>query len=285
MADNAKAKIESYIQDKNVNLSVIFRVIDANSSGEIDFAEFKTRVRALHMPLAEEEIVAIFKSMDKDNSNTISYAELCEQFAQINTQQILNKLKKLFTAGNINPEYHFNKYSAQDGSRTSMSKSEFERMIKEVNNEVTALETTHVFKHFDTAGKGYIRLEEFTKAFDKKVVKQGFNLSIEDIIKPLATKAKKFNIKFEKMFEAYDKNNNNMLDVNELTHALKKNNLITTKDDKNVLERYLKDHYNSEEITLAEFKHMLSKFTRNPQERKFVEADAKRALYEVRNRM
>ena len=87
------------------------------------------------------------------------------------------------------------------------------------------------------------------------------------------------------MFEAYDKNNNNMLDANELTHALKKNNLITTKDDKNVLERYLKDHYNSEEITLAEFKHMLSKFTRNPQERKFVEADAKRALYEVRNRM
>ena len=57
---------------------MIFRVIDANSSGQIDFAEFKTRVRALHMPLEDDEIIAIFKSMDKDNSNTISYAELCE---------------------------------------------------------------------------------------------------------------------------------------------------------------------------------------------------------------
>ena len=78
----------------------------------------------------------------------------------------MDKLKKLFTAGKINPEYHFNKYSAQDGSRTSMSKAEFERMVKDINNEVTALEVTHVFKHFDTAGRGYIRLEDFTKKFD-----------------------------------------------------------------------------------------------------------------------
>ena len=89
--------------------------MDANSSGQIDFPEFKTRVKGLHMKLEDDEIVAVFKSMDIDNSNTISYSELCEQFATINTQQILGKLHKLFTAGNINAEYHFNKYAAKDG--------------------------------------------------------------------------------------------------------------------------------------------------------------------------
>ena len=114
-AESAKKKIERYMREQDINLSVIFRVMDANSSGKIDFPEFKSRVKGLHMQLEDDEIVAIFKSMDIDNSNTISYSELCEQFSKINTQQILGKLHKLFTAGNINQEYHFNKYAAKDG--------------------------------------------------------------------------------------------------------------------------------------------------------------------------
>ena len=144
---------------------------------------------------------------------------------------------------------------------------------------------THVFKHFDKSNKGYIRKEEFLAAFDRAVVQQGFNLSIEDIIKPLATKARKHGIDLGLLFDKYDVDKNHMLDADELTDALQKNKLLTTKEDDKILKQYFRDHYNSNEITKEEFIHMMKKFTEKKAQRKFVEADAKRALVDVKNKV
>ena len=167
-----------------------------------------------------------------------------------------------------------------------MSKADFERMIKEVNSNVTQLEVAHVFRHFDKSNKGYIRKEEFLAAFDRAVdLKQGFNLSIEDIIKPLATKARKHGVNLAELFDKYDVDKNHMLDADELTDALQRNKLLTTKEDDKVLKRYFADHYNSNEITKEEFVHMMTKFTERAAQRKFVDADAKRALVDVKNKV
>ena len=52
-----------------------------------------------------------------------------------------------------------------------------------------------------------------------------FSLSIEDVIKPLATKAKRFNANIGGMFDKYDKDRNGRLSAEELRSALSKNGI------------------------------------------------------------
>ncbi len=82
---SGKTKFENYIRMQDVNVGVIFAVLDTDSSKTIDFAEFKTKIKALHMNLDDDEMASIFKSMDINSSNSITYAELVEMFASINT--------------------------------------------------------------------------------------------------------------------------------------------------------------------------------------------------------
>lgn len=77
---------------QDINLGVIFAILDTDSSQSIDFVEFKRKIKALHMNLDEEEMASIFKSMDINGSNSINYSELVEMFASINTQQIIRKM-------------------------------------------------------------------------------------------------------------------------------------------------------------------------------------------------
>ena len=49
---------------------------------------------------------------------------------------------------------------------------------------------------------------------------QIFAINIEDIVKPLSTKIKKYNVNVAMLFEKYDKNKNGRLSARELANAL-----------------------------------------------------------------
>lgn len=66
-----KTKFENYIRQQDVNLGVIFAVLDTDSNKLIDFVEFKKKIRALHMRLEDDEIASIFRSMDINNDGNI----------------------------------------------------------------------------------------------------------------------------------------------------------------------------------------------------------------------
>ena len=51
----------------------MFNVLDTNSDKNIAAAEWKQKVRAMHLGLDEDEIMALFRKLDKNHSNTISY--------------------------------------------------------------------------------------------------------------------------------------------------------------------------------------------------------------------
>lgn len=68
-----------------MNLGVIFAVLDTDSNKQIDFVEFKKKIRALHMRMEDDEIASIFRSMDTNNDGNIAYNELVEMFSGINT--------------------------------------------------------------------------------------------------------------------------------------------------------------------------------------------------------
>ena len=81
----ARAKIEQFMISQDVNLSVLFNVIDTDSNRSLSKSEFKQKLRALHMGLQEEELEALFREIDKDKSDTINEKEFVMMFAAINT--------------------------------------------------------------------------------------------------------------------------------------------------------------------------------------------------------
>ena len=92
MLATAKAKVENYIRAKDINLGIMFSILDTDSNTRITKSEFRQKMRALHMQLDDEEIGAIFRSLDMNLDGAVGYAELVEQFAAINTQQLIRKM-------------------------------------------------------------------------------------------------------------------------------------------------------------------------------------------------
>ena len=74
-----------------------------------------------------------------------------------------------------------------------------------------------------------INLQDFISGFGRDVFEQSstFQCSIEDMIKPLMTKIKKFNVKIPELFDRYDRNKNGRLSADELASALEKDMHIT----------------------------------------------------------
>ena len=85
------------------------------------------------------------------------------------------------------------------------------------------------------------------------VEKQTFNLSIEDIIKPLASKARRFQLNLNDLFDRYDKNHNGRLDVDELRAALKLAKINIDDDDMQILREYFRAKDRSGKIKKADF--------------------------------
>ena len=71
----AKQKIEQFMISQDVTLSMLFNVIDSNSDNTLSKAEFKQKMRALHMGLEEEELEALFRDLDVNSDAKISYNE------------------------------------------------------------------------------------------------------------------------------------------------------------------------------------------------------------------
>ena len=166
-------------------------------------------------------------------------------------------------ASKIDPEFYFNRYANEDGSSARMSQIEFRRMVKELYSKVTNLELSHVYKHFDRGSKGFISKEDFLTAFTTEVRQKTFSLGIEDIVKPLATKARKFNVNLGALFDKYDLDKNHRLSAEELRDALGKNRLSLSPDDVMILKEYFRNKYNSNEIKKEDFINMMeTKFDR-----------------------
>ncbi len=95
----------------------MFALIDTNSDSEITFPEFRQKMRAMHLVLDDEELKAIFHRLDVNGDHSINYDEFVNEFANINTEKIIGKMKKILTQSKIDPEYYFEKYAVLDRSK------------------------------------------------------------------------------------------------------------------------------------------------------------------------
>jgi len=65
----------------------------------------------MDMRLSDEEINALFRSLDVNGTGTITYLELVEKFSALNNAQILKRIKNLIFSGKSSPDFIFDKYS------------------------------------------------------------------------------------------------------------------------------------------------------------------------------
>ena len=218
---SAKAKIEQYILSQDLNLGMMFAIMDTNSDSDVSFPEFKQKMRQMHVQLDEDEVQAIFRKLDLNGSGSIDFDEFVSEFAAINTEKIIKKIKNILFRGKIDPEYIFNKHCLADRTNQKLQHSEFKNLLKEIEPQLIKREVSHCIKHFDRGNKGQVTKTDFLHVISSDFIEQKtFNLSIEDVIKPLATKARKFNANIPELFDRYDKNRNGRLSAEELRVAL-----------------------------------------------------------------
>lgn len=97
-------------------------------------------------------------------------------------------------------------------------------------------------KHFDRGNKGSVTKNDFLHVISSEFIEQKtFSLSIEDVIKPLATKARKLNANFAVMFDKYDKDKNGRLSGEELRDALNRNNIKMSDEDVHMIKEYFRN--------------------------------------------
>jgi Ca2+-binding EF-hand superfamily protein len=109
-----------------------------------------------------------------------------------------------------------------------------------------------------------------------------FHINIEDIIKPLATKVKKFNVNIPTLFDKYDKNKNQRLSAEELRDALNDDHGIILQDEElRTVKEYFMNKYRSQQISKQAFVELLTtKF-----EMKSDGVEARKCLVDVRNKL
>jgi Ca2+-binding EF-hand superfamily protein len=122
----AKQKIEHFIRQNDLTISVLFNVLDDNHDDRLTRSEFKNKLRSLHIGLEEEEIEALFAEVDERGNGRVQLSSFIRQFQDINCVQIVTRTKRKLVNSMISPEYVFN----QHAHGTFMSLPEFKTCFK-----------------------------------------------------------------------------------------------------------------------------------------------------------
>ena len=159
---SAKQKVEKFILSQDLNIGMMFAVIDTNSDSEIQLNEFKQKLRAMRIQLEEDEMHAFFRGLDKNNSGTIDFGEFVNEFADINTDKFIQKMKKTFNDSKVDPAVIFDKYAVNDSAKKKMNHTEFVNLLKfVVRQQLIPQEIHHLKRAFDRGNKGFVTKEDF----------------------------------------------------------------------------------------------------------------------------
>ena len=276
---SAKAKIENFIVQRQMNLGAIFALIDTDTSASLSFGEFKVKMRGMMVGLDDEEVDAIFRKIDKDRSGDVDFDEFVDEFRGVNTELVLKKMRLKLVHQGLDPEFFFNKHAKNDVKREKLLHSEFESMLREVEPELMPREVHHLTRHFDRGNKGSVSKTDFLKVVSSEAIeRKTFNLSIEDVIKPIATKARVFKANLYQLFTQYDTSRDNALSAEELRAALEKHGIPMTDEDVAMIRQYFRNKTGRDTINRQGFIELMSAQF----ERKCDANAARKSLYDIR---
>ena len=107
-------------------------------------------------------MLAFFRGLDRNNSGAIDFGEFVNEFADINTDKFIQKMKKTFTESKIDPAVIYDKYAVNDPTKKKMNHTEFVNMLKfVVRQSLIPQEIHHLKRAFDRGNKGFVTKEDF----------------------------------------------------------------------------------------------------------------------------
>ena len=132
-----------------------FSLFDTDHSGTIDYRELKVAMRALGFAVKKDEVDAIMREYDRDDSGSIEYPEfreiMMERMGDRNHQDELAKAFKIFD---------------DDGSGVITVRN-LRRIAKELGEDVNDEELFAMIDEFDQNGDGVIDEKEFLAIMSK----------------------------------------------------------------------------------------------------------------------
>ena len=140
-------------------------------------------------------------------------------------------------------------------------------------------EIFHLCRHFDRGNKGGVTKQDFLHVISSDFIEQKtFNLSIEDVIKPLASRARKYNTNLSVLFDRYDTNRNGLISAEELRDGLATAGIRMSDDDVAMIKEYFRVKTRREQINRQDFLTLMS----TTFERKFDQAAARKSLSDIK---
>jgi Ca2+-binding EF-hand superfamily protein len=165
-----------------------------------------------------------------------------------------------------------------------MSSHEFTKLVKSLYDRAVAIEIAHIYRHVDKGNKGYVTRQDWVHVISSDIRETSYQswgniLSIEDIVKPLATRIRKQNVAVSGLFDKYDKNRNNRLSAEELAGALLNEYQIKLQEEEIMM---IKDHFKaktrSTEISKTAFIELLQAQKKDPSDA----SEAMQTLFDIK---
>ncbi|EPS73126.1 calcium-dependent protein kinase 2 [Genlisea aurea] len=156
---------ESLSEEEIAGLREMFKMIDADSSGQITFEELKAGLKKFGANLKESEIYDLMQAADIDNSGTIDYGEFIAATLHLNK---VEKEDHLFAAFS---------YFDKDGSGY-ITPDELQQACQEFGLDDSRLE--EVIREVDQDNDGRIDYNEFVTMMQKGVGDNGFRISFRE---------------------------------------------------------------------------------------------------------
>ena len=151
--------------------------------------------------------------------------------------------------------------------------------MKEVLPQLINREIFHLCRHFDRGNKGAVTKQDFLHVISSDFIEQKtFSLSIEDVIKPLASKARKLKAGVGSLFDGIDTNRNGLISAEELRDGLVKAGIRMSDDDVAMIKEYFRAKTRREQIGKQDFLALLG----TTFERKFDQAAARKSLSDIK---
>lgn len=146
----------------DITLGILFNVIDTNSDKSLSKQEFKQKLRGMRLNLSEEELESLFRDLDVDGNNVVSYNEFIKQFTAINTAQIIKRIRRILSGSAISPEYIYNR---QAMDKPQISKAQFKKILKELIENLADFEIDSIFVELVGPNAGHLPKERFIEWF------------------------------------------------------------------------------------------------------------------------
>ena len=170
-----KKQIKREFLTKAKNMREMFRRMGGAGDGEVDEYEFKTALRNANIGIGHEHITGLlFREIDADHSGHVDFKEFA---ANLNKDEHADKGGNFFVGGGRNPNKRFipqvMKTSIGLKRTWEILKTKIEQRCKSSSGGVFAMTSPHVlakmFHEFDQDGGGSLSRDEFEKALREKL--------------------------------------------------------------------------------------------------------------------